>query len=258
MTYLEEIVGSTQRRVARKKQRVAYDELEMAAKRLEPPEARFSQAIAAPPISLIAEFKRRSPSAGEITSRDPADVATDYQRAGAAALSVLCEPDHFGGSFDDFAAVREAVDLPLLVKDFIIEAYQVVEARVHGAHAILLIAAALPGSQLGELVDLSISQGLDPLVEVHDISELKRALETRTSMIGINQRDLRTFEVDTRLAVDLSGSVSSGRAVVAESGITSRAQVVALEDAGVDAVLVGESLLRAEDQAGAVKDLLGT
>ena len=256
MNLLDQIIHATQIRVARKKQRVPVDELEVARDGVAASRS-FAEAIRTPGVSLIAEFKRRSPSAGEITSRSPDEVAKAYASSGAAAMSVLCEPDFFSGSFADFASARGACDLPLLVKDFVIDPYQVVEARVQGASAVLLIAEALEGSRLGDLVDFTLHQGLDPLVEVHSVAELKRAIQTRAEMIGINQRDLTTFEVDVNLAIDLRPSVPRDRLVIAESGIRTPNQVVALSDAGVDGILVGESLLRHEDPAVAIRELMG-
>lgn len=256
MSYLDKILAATERRVGETKRRVPYTELEMAARRVGHPKEMFSDALRGPQISIIGEYKRRSPSAGLITERTPSEVARAYVEGGASAMSVLCEPDFFGGSYEDFTEVRDSCELPLLVKDFIIDPYQLVEARVHGAQAVLLIASALEGSRLSELVDFAISQELDPLVEVHDATELKRAVSTRARMIGINQRDLTTFELDLSLAIDLRPSVPTDRVVIAESGVNTPDQVRELAEANLDAVLIGESLLRSDDLALAVRAMI--
>src|SRR2546425_5391348 len=206
-------------------------------------------------MSLIAEIKRRSPSKGVIqASVDPAEVAAAYQRGGARALSVLTEPEFFSGSLDDLAAAREATTLPALRKDFVLDPYQVVEARAGGADAVLLIVAALPDAGLfAELAAAAEDYGLPALVEVHSEWELDQAFEVEPEIVGVNQRDLRTFEVDIGLAARLRKRIPPEVAVVAESGIGTRADVEALEGASIDAVLVGETLVRAEDTAAAVR-----
>lgn len=209
-------------------------------------------------MSLIAEFKRRSPSAGVIRDeKDPGTVAKAYEAGGARALSVLTEPEFFAGSDDDVRAAREESSLPILRKDFVVDPYQLVEARAAGADAVLLIVAALEPRGLRLLISEAETWGLDALVEVHDAADLKTALEAEASLVGINQRDLRTFQVDRGLAVRMQSEIPDDVVVVAESGISTREEVRALQDAGIDGVLVGERLMRSEDPAGAVVELLG-
>lgn len=210
-------------------------------------------------MSLVAEFKRRSPSAGPIAEvADPAQVAAAYERGGAAAVSVLTEPDFFGGSLDDLDRARGACGLPVLRKDFVIDPYQLVEARAAGADAALLIVAALRDAGLfAELAGAARELRLPVLVEVHDERELDAAFGADADLVGVNQRDLRTFEVDTSLAARLRPRVPSEVPVIAESGISSRADVEALAEAGVDGILVGEHLMRSEDPARAAAELIG-
>jgi indole-3-glycerol phosphate synthase len=218
----------------------------------------FNEALVRPGLSLIAEFKRRSPSAGEV--RPDAGVAGTvraYERGGAAALSILTEERQFGGSLHDLRAAREASDLPILRKDFIVDPYQLYESAANGADAVLLIVAALEGDQLAELYGQARQLDLDCLVEVHDEPELERALELDVDVLGINNRDLGDFTVDIETTVHLLTDVPAGKAVVSESGYETRDQLDELERIGVDAVLVGETLMRADDPEVAVRDLTG-
>src|ERR1051325_2559678 len=197
----------------------------------------FSEALVRPGLSLIAEFKRRSPSAGDISAG--ADVTTQvqaYERGGAAALSVLTDERHFGGSLDDLRAAMAACDLPILRKDFIVDPYQLYEAAVNGADAVLLIVRALDDEELAELYEQARGLDLDCLVEVHDGEELQRALELDVDVIGINNRDLDAGTVDVSTTYELITDVPAGKTVVAESGISSRAELEELERVGVDAV----------------------
>lgn len=254
---LDEILGAARERIEAGRRRRPLHALERDAAGALPPRD-FLGAVAAPGISLIAEVKRRSPSAGEIRpGAEPAAVAAAYERGGARAVSVLTEPRFFGGSLDDLAAVRAASGLPVLRKDFVLDPWQVVEARASGADAVLLIVAALEGAMLGDLLAAAGELRMAAIVEVHAEEELEAALALRPSLVGVNQRDLRTFEVDPGLAVRLRARVPAGVAVVAESGIWERSQVEELEKHGVEAVLVGESLMRAEDPEAAVAGLLG-
>ena len=214
---------------------------------------RLREALTQPGIAVIAEFKRRSPSAG--TVREGADVnavVRAYERGGAAAISVLTEGPSFGGSLEDLRLARRACRLPILCKDFIIDSYQLHEARAAGADAVLLIVAALSDGEIASLQLAARELGLDVLVEVHDQTELARALQAGAEVIGINNRDLRDFTVDVQRTSQLIGEVPAGTTVVAESGITTAEQVRALEQRGVDAVLVGESLMRAPDPEAAL------
>src|SRR5207302_11451381 len=224
-----------------------------------PPPRPFADAIRAPGMSLIAEFKRRSPSAGEIRAgADPAEVADAYERGGARALSVLTEPEFFSGSLDDLARARQATTLPVLPKDFVVDLYQIVEARAGGADAVLLIVAAIPDPALfAELADAAAHYSLAALVEVHSEWELDAAFEITPELVGVNQRDLRTFDVDTGLAIRLRRRIPGDVAMVAESGIADRAGVEALAEAGVEAMLVGETLMRAGAPARAAREPLG-
>lgn len=254
-SYLDKILESVRGRMASDRRLIA--DLEKEARAQEPPRD-FLAALMGEGVSLIAELKRRSPSAGEIRpGADPALIASAYESAGAGALSILTEPEFFGGSLEDLRAARGACSLPALRKDFIVEPLQIVEARAAGADSVLLIVAALAVAQLKDLVGLSYEWEMPPLVEAHDERELEAALHSGATIIGINQRDLRTFEVDRQLAARLRPLVPEHGIVVAESGISTRADVEALAAAGVDAVLVGESLMRHDDPGHAAAALLG-
>jgi indole-3-glycerol phosphate synthase len=205
---------------------------------------------------LIAEVKRRSPSRGDIRADlDPAALATAYAAGGAAAVSVLTEPRHFAGSPEDLLAVRAAVDLPVLRKDFVTTPYQVWEARAWGADAVLLIVAALEETALRALLAEAAAAGLDALVEVHTVAEAAAAA-AGAALVGVNARDLATLEVDPGRFAAVRDALPGGAVLVAESGIRDRADVAAAAAAGADAVLVGESLVRAHDPAAAVAELL--
>jgi indole-3-glycerol phosphate synthase len=207
---------------------------------------------------VVAEVKRRSPSRGDIRSDlDPAALAAAYAAGGASAVSVLTEPRHFAGSPDDLLAVRAAVELPVLRKDFITTAYQVWEARAWGADAVLLIVAALEGPALPDLLAEAAAAGLDALVEVHTLPEAEAAAAAGATLVGVNARDLATLEVDPGRFAAVRQALPAGTVLVAESGIRDRADVLAAAGAGADAVLVGETLVRAADPAAAVRSLLG-
>jgi indole-3-glycerol phosphate synthase len=195
-------------------------------------------------VAVIAEFKRRSPSAGEIGSGDPAAVAVAYGRGGAAAMSVLTDGPYFGGSLADLEAARAASSLPVLRKDFVLDELQVWEARSAGADAVLLIVRILEDARLAGLLDLSRELRMGALVEVHDEAELERALSAGAVVIGVNNRDLDTFRTQLEVTLRLAPLVPAGRILVGESGIRDGADVDRLGDAGVDAVLVGEALMR--------------
>jgi indole-3-glycerol phosphate synthase len=209
-------------------------------------------------VALLAEVKRRSPSAGEIRpGADPADVARAYQRGGAAALSVLTDHAFFGGELGFLAQARAASALPVLRKDFVIDPLQLREAWVGGADAVLLIARILPGALLAELHAAASALGLDVLVEVHDAAELERALACGATLVGVNNRDLARFVTDLELSIRLAPGVPPAVTLVAESGIRGADEVRRLGAAGVDAVLVGESLMRQHDLAAAAAGLVG-
>lgn len=224
-----------------------------------PPARRFADAVRRPDeVTVIAEYKRRSPSAGNIAEgRLPEQVARAYEQGGAAALSVLTDETYFGGSLDDLRAARAATTLPVLRKDFVADALQVWEARAAGADAVLLIVRMLDDARLRDHVALAAELGFAALVEVHDATELERALAAGAGLVGINNRDLDTFGTDLDVALTLAHRVPEDVVLVAESGIRSGADVARLGEAGVDAVLVGESLMRAPDIRVAVRDLVG-
>jgi len=210
-------------------------------------------------IACIAEYKRKSPSAGWIN--ETADLETTvraYAAGGASALSVLTDEPFFAGRLGDLQPARAASGLPVLRKDFVVDAYQIAEAVAAGADAILLIVAALDQSTLGRLLDLTRAFKMDALVEAHDQQEVERAVALGAEIIGINNRDLRTFTVDRELAARLRPTIPPDRIVVAESGIRDGADVARLRAAGVDAILVGETLMRAPDPAAALRGLLGS
>jgi indole-3-glycerol phosphate synthase len=205
---------------------------------------------------VIAEFKRASPSEGTIREHaDPGAIAKAYADAGAAAMSCLTDP-HFEGSFDDLRAVRSAVDLPVLCKDFMLRPSQLLEARRQGADCILLIVAALEPPTLRGMIKEAQALGLHILCETHDEREIERALAAGARMIGVNNRDLHTFEVDVNRAIRLRSCVPKSFTYVAESGIKTREEVQAIRAAGVDAILVGTTLMRAEDPGLALSDLM--
>lgn len=223
------------------------------------PSARgFGEALrAARPLAVISEVKRRSPSKGDLfADLDPGVVARQYRAGGAACISVLTDEEFFGGSVGDLTAVSEAVDLPVLRKDFTVSAFDVVDARLMGADAILLIVAALDDRELAEFHDLALSIGLDVLVEVHDEAEANRAMIVGASIIGINQRDLVTFSVDTQRALRVAHALPDDVVRVAESGIGGPADIPALVAAGFDAVLVGESLVTSDSPEESVRKLI--
>ncbi|MGD9570869.1 MAG: indole-3-glycerol phosphate synthase TrpC [Thermoleophilia bacterium] len=256
-TFLETVVERTQAGLAARKRALPEAELRGRlgpARRGRP----FSEALIDEGISLIAEMKRASPSKGPIRpDATVTDIVTAYQSAGARAVSVLTEPEWFKGSLDDLVEARAACELPLLRKDFVVEEYQLLEARAAGADAVLLIVAALEAERLAELIAAASDLGMDSLVEVHDEEEVETAVEAGAEVIGINNRDLHSLEVDMETTFRLLADVPAGTVVVAESGITHAEDVERLETAGVDAILVGEALMRADDTARAVRELLG-
>jgi indole-3-glycerol phosphate synthase len=257
-TYLDRILEFTYDRVEDEKRHRSFGDLDREAL-AQPPPRPFLAAMRGSRISLIAEFKRRSPSRGEIrTNYSPEQAAEAYQEGGASALSVLTEPEFFSGSLDDLKAARAACRLPVLRKDFMVDPLQIVQSRAEGADAILLIVAALPDrGRFAELAAAAREYGLTALVEIHDPHELDAAFDIEPKLVGVNQRNLSTFEVDTGLAIKLRPEIPEEVAMVAESGITTRAQVEELESAGVNAILVGETLMRSEDPAAAAAELLG-
>ena len=207
-------------------------------------------------IAVISEIKRRSPSKGDLAPRlDPIELARQYERGGAACLSVLTDVDFFGGSIEDLVAARAASTLPVLRKDFTVSARDVCDARIMGADCVLLIAAALDQAELESFLKLSRAIGFDALVEIHDEAELDRAVAAGADLIGVNQRDLVTFAVDTDRAVRMAPQMPAGVVRVAESGITGPSDAAVLAEAGYHAVLVGEHLVTSGDPEGGVSAL---
>ncbi len=255
-TYLDRIVDFHRRAAVHDSRNHA--ELETAARSVPLPTRGFRKALRQPGLSVIAEIKRRSPSKGDLAvNLVPASLATSYESGGAACLSVLTDSDHFGGSVADLQEARNATRLPVLRKDFTVCEHDVFDARIMGADCVLLIAAALDDKELAGLHSLAVELGLDVLVEIHDEYELERALNVGADLIGVNQRDLHTFVVDHDRAKRVGRSMPSIVVRVAESGVRDARDAASLAEAGFDAVLVGESLVTANDPAGAVKDLRG-
>ena len=222
------------------------------------PARRFGTALRRPGrIACISEVKRRSPSAGWIREdADSVDVARRYEAGGASAISVLTDTPFFGGTLEDLVRVKAAVNLPILRKDFMVDSYQVVEARAAGADAILLIVAALTDQVMESLLHQSNELGMDVLVETHDEDEIARALAVGAQVIGINHRDLRTFKMDMDLALRMRAKIPSTKILVAESGLKTNADVARMKAGGIDAVLVGEGLMRQQDPGLALQQLL--
>jgi indole-3-glycerol phosphate synthase len=276
-TVLDRILSETRTTLEQRKRMVPLDTLQAEATstgEVSPRDGpgRFHQALARPGIGVIAEFKRRSPSAGLLRKvvdvvgegdgvasegTDVATIAGAYERGGACAMSVLTEGPNFDGSLDDLRAARAACDLPILRKDFVVDPYQLYEARAAGADAVLLIVAALEEEELVSLHRLAGDLGLDVLVEVHDADELERAASVGARSIGVNNRDLRDFTVDVSRTSQLLAAMPAGAVVVSESGISTAEQLRDLEREGVSAVLVGGALMRAPDPEGALANLRG-
>jgi indole-3-glycerol phosphate synthase len=260
MTVLDRILSETREVVERRKLTLPLEGLErqiMATVSQNGHLPRFRDALSRPGIGVIAEFKRRSPSAGAL--REDAslqDIVTAYERGGASALSVLTEEPNFAGSLDDLRLARASCGLPVLRKDFVVDPYQLYEARLAGADAVLLIVAALDQPTLTSLHGLATRLSLDVLVEVHDREELARAVSAGATSIGVNNRDLRDFSVDVGRTFDLLDAMPTDAIVVSESGIVDADQVAELERRGVSAVLVGETLMRAPHPQEALAKLL--
>ena len=257
-TILDKIVATKQNEVARAK--AAVPEAAVRERLADAPPVRdfFAALAQGPPLRLIAEVKRASPSAGLIRADfDPENIARIYQEHGAACISVLTDEPYFQGSLDYLRRIRAAVALPVLRKDFVIDAYQVVEARAAGADAVLLIAECLDDAQLKSLHDAIVELGMTPLVELFDPENLPRVLAAGARLVGINNRDLRTFQTDLEHTLRLRRQVPPDRLVVSESGIRTREDVRRLQAAGVNAMLVGQSLMARPYIGAAVDELLG-
>lgn len=256
MSVLDEILEGVRADLEVRQQQVPLADLKDRAGRR--PDAKDALAtLRSGGVSVIAEVKRCSPSKGALASiTDPAALARDYEAGGARVISVLTEQRRFGGSLDDLAAVRAAVDVPVLRKDFIVSAYQLWEARAYGADMALLIVAALEQNALVALVERAESIGLTPLVEIHDEDEAGRAIAAGARVIGVNARNLRTLEVDRGVFARLAPQLPSTVIKIAESGVRGPHDVIAYASAGAHAVLVGESLVTGRDPRAAVADLV--
>ena len=254
-TYLDSILEWHRARAAADPR--PLDALVAEARACVPPRGFARSVSATPHLAVIAEIKRRSPSKGDLNAGlDPAVMAAGYQAGGASCLSVLTDSVHFGGSVGDLQTARAACSLPVIRKDFTVDARDVCDARIMGADCVLLIAAALSLSQLAEYLEIARHVDIDALVEVHDEHELEHALAAGATMVGVNQRDLVTFAVDHERAVRMGGLIPSHLVKVAESGVRGRADAESLRAAGYDAVLVGEHLVTSADPSAALTDLL--
>ncbi len=254
---LDEICAHKREEVDIQKRKVPLAALEERIKEVRPPRD-FRASLREENISLIAEIKRRSPSKGTLIENiDPIDLACLYEQSGARAISVLTDEKYFQGTLDDLNAVRQSVQIPCLRKEFIIDDYQIFEARAAQADAILLIVRVLSDEQLADYIQLARELGMATLVETHDAAEIERALRARSPIIGINNRDLATFEVNIATTLELKRLVPGGNVLVSESGIHTRDHVKKLEDGGVDAILVGEALVTSKNISGKIHELLG-
>lgn len=253
MNFLSEIIERKRERLELAKQTVPLGAIE---RRSNP--HRLRQALVRDGINIIAEFKRRSPSKGMIrVDADLKQIVTSYEAGGASAISILTEEDYFSGSLDDLRAARSAVELPLLRKDFIFDDYQVYESAAAGADAVLLIVAALDDQKLTSLRRLAEDElGIDALVEVHTREEMQRAVACGANLIGVNNRNLHTFEVSLETSISLARETDA--ILISESGLRTAADLSRLHDAGYRGFLIGESLMRAEDPEAALRELMGT
>jgi indole-3-glycerol phosphate synthase len=259
MDRLSEIVANRRHRLVTTKTLVGLEQVkrEARSRRDQAETHALRRALSNEGTNIIAEFKRRSPSKGIIRANaDPALVAKSYERGGAAAISVVTEEDFFAGSLDDLHAVKDAVSLPVLRKDFVVDEYQVYEAAAGGADAVLLIVAALEDEQLVSLRELAEELGLDALVEVHDSVEMELAVDTGATLIGVNNRDLRTFQVSLETSVELAHDAPKTAMLVSESGLSSATDLQRLRAVGYRGFLMGESLMRAEDPEKLLQSLL--
>jgi len=256
-TVLDEIIDGVRQDLALRTARVSLDELKSRAERVATALDAGAVLRGGDGVTVIAEVKRSSPSKGALAAiADPAGLAQDYEAGGASVISVLTEPRRFGGSLDDLAAVRGAVDVPVLRKDFIVSSYQVWEARAYGADLVLLIVAALEQEALVSLVERVHSLGMTALVEVHDAEEVSRAADAGARVVGVNCRDLRTLEVDRTVFARVAPLIPDGIVKIAESGVRGPHDVLEFARAGAHAVLVGESLVIGGNPRGAVADLV--
>ncbi len=258
MTILDRILATKREEVAARRAAASFADLDRRAAAQTPPRGFHAALLAAPGHALIAEIKKASPSKGLIRADfDPPAHARAYAEGGAACLSVLTDAPFFQGHEEYLVAARAAVSLPVLRKDFTVDPWQVAEARSIGADAILVIVAALEDGAMAEIEAAAIERGMDVLVEVHDAAELDRALRLRSRLIGVNNRDLRTFQVDVGRTLALAARAPADVTFVAESGLTSRADLDGMAEHGVRCFLVGEALMRQADVAAATRALIG-
>ena len=259
MTILDTLADHARARTERNKGRVSFDKMKKQALSMNADTGYpFEKALGAPGISFICEVKKASPSKGLIATEFPyLAIAREYEAAGAAAISCLTEPDFFLGSDEYLREIAAAVKIPVLRKDFTVDPYMIYEAKVLGASAVLLICAILSDSELLEYGKIARSLGLSALVEAHDEREVERALRVEHSIIGVNNRDLKTFTVDCRNSVRLRKMVPDDRLFVSESGIRTAEDIAVLRQNGTDAVLIGETLMRSPDKAAALRELRG-
>lgn len=254
MSYLDDLLAATRKRIEETKVKLTEAALEQRVASASEPRG-FRSALDRDAVAIIAEIKRATPRSGDLdVGLDAAKLAGAYREGGAAAISVLTEPDFFKGSLEDLEAAQSA-ELPVLCKDFILDPIQIYEARAHGADAILLIVRTL-GQELAGLLSLARSLKLDALVEVHSEEDLDRALELKADLIGINHRDLETFELDPDRTAKFAPRIPDTTVVVALSGVTKREQLRELGDSGARAVLIGETLVTADDPAARLRELL--
>ncbi|MDP9393441.1 MAG: indole-3-glycerol phosphate synthase TrpC [Actinomycetota bacterium] len=256
MSVLDEILAGVREDLAERQERVPLDTLKERAARCPDAKPVLSQ-LRQRGVCVIAEVKRSSPSKGALAAiSDPAALARDYEAGGAAAISVLTEQRRFGGTLEDLAAVRAAVDVPVLRKDFVVSSYQLWEARAHGADLCLLIVAALEQNALVSLIERTVSLGMTPLVEVHTGEEVDRAADAGAQVVGVNARNLRTLQVDRDVFARLAPRIPDGVVRIAESGVRGPHDVIDYARAGADAVLVGETLVTGKEPRAAVADLV--
>jgi indole-3-glycerol phosphate synthase len=255
---LDRIVDAKAARLGQAMLQLPVDELMARCAQVARPAGTFTRNLKrADSINIIAEIKQRSPSKGVIREDfDPLRIAQSYDEAGAAAMSVLCEEDYFGGSLDHLRTIRKATETPLLRKDFLFDDYQLYEARAAGADAVLLIVAILDDALLSRLLARAAELNLEALVEVHTADELRRAANAGATIIGVNNRDLKTFNVDLRTSLELAPLAPAGAILVSESGIASGESIRRLRDAGYNAFLVGETFMRAENPGSALRQLI--
>ena len=255
MSFLSEIIERKRQRIASAKQAVPVDSFE-----IRPNSHRLRQALRGDGLNIIAEFKRRSPSKGPIrVNADLNAIVKSYEAGGAAAISVLTEEDYFSGSLDDLRAVKRSVDLPVLRKDFIVDDYQVYESAAAGADAVLLIVAALEDEQLVSLRKLVEDElGMDALIEVHTREELQRAIACGANLIGVNNRNLHTFEVSLETSLALATEAPAGTVLISESGLNNSNDLARLHSAGYRGFLIGESLMRSANPEAALRELMST